>query len=234
MKKLFPYLFMTMLIFSFSILISRSFRVTQLPNGNVGSCANCHINEGGGGTRNTFGKTVESSFLSSPGSSGNVVWGPDLAAIDSDGDGFTNGEELQDPNGTWIQGQPAPGNASLVTNPGNANSKPDPTSVFENSVIPGQFVLLNNYPNPFNPSTNIIFNIAEVSRVKIEIYNLLGQNVKVLVNKIFAPGTFTETWSALDNSGNKVNSGIYIYRMTAVTELTGKMFSDSKRMVLVK
>lgn len=71
---------------------ARSFRVSQIPNGNVNQCANCHLNPGGGGLRNTFGQAVEAGLIS-----GDVDWGATLAALDSDGDGFTNGQELQDP-----------------------------------------------------------------------------------------------------------------------------------------
>ena len=59
------------------------------------------------GSANPFGLTVEGDFLTAINLSGNVIWGPELAAIDSDGDGFTNGEELGDPEGTWQPGDPA-------------------------------------------------------------------------------------------------------------------------------
>ena len=102
---------------------ARSFRVSQIPNGSVNSCANCHVNPGGGGSRNAFGQAVEAGLISS-----NVDWGPALASLDSDGDGFTNGQELQDPNGTWQTGQSAPGSASMVSKPGSASSVPPQTN----------------------------------------------------------------------------------------------------------
>ena len=89
----------------------------QIPNGSVNSCSNCHINPNGGGTRNAFGQAVEAGLIGS-----NVDWGPTLAALDSDGDGFTNGTELQDPNGTWSSG--SQGNSALVSKPGDASSVP--------------------------------------------------------------------------------------------------------------
>jgi hypothetical protein len=97
---------------------ARPFRVSQIPNGAVNGCANCHVNPAGGGTRNAFGTTIELSFLSTPGPTGNVLWGSALAALDSDFDGVSNGSELQDPAGSWVIGQPAPGSAALVTLPG--------------------------------------------------------------------------------------------------------------------
>ena len=60
-----------------------------------------------------------------------MFWGPELAALDSDGDGFTNGEELGDPDGTWQEGDAAPGDAADITHPGNPDSHPPerPTAV---------------------------------------------------------------------------------------------------------
>lgn len=105
---------------------ARMFRLGLIPNGVIGSCDNCHIVAGG--PRNDFGKAVEA--LISPGSLA-PFWDAVLAAEDSDGDGFTNGEELQDPNGKWRSGQPDPGDPSKVTNPGDPNSKPEIASSIE-------------------------------------------------------------------------------------------------------
>ncbi len=114
---------MVLYIFSFSDTYStnRNFRVNQIPNGSVNSCANCHINPSGGGTRNDFGATIEASFLDN---TGNVIWNSQLAQLDSDGDGYTNGQELGDPFGIWMQGHNPPGSANLVSNPGDAFSIP--------------------------------------------------------------------------------------------------------------
>ena len=60
---------------------ARFHRVGQIPNGNINSCSNCHINPRGGGTRNTFGQAVEAGLIGP-----NVDWGPALAALDSDGE----------------------------------------------------------------------------------------------------------------------------------------------------
>ncbi len=115
---------------------ARDFRVDQVPNGNKSNCNTCHTS-GGGTPRNAFGLTVQSSFLDG---SGNVLWGSDLANEDSDNDGFTNGEELQDPRGMWIANSQNPGNASLVTNPGNANSHPAANIILTNNTIYGEIL----------------------------------------------------------------------------------------------
>ena len=87
-------------------------------------CASCHTYTGGGGPLNAFGVTIKSGFLSQAGYSGNVVWGPSLALLDSDRDGFTNGMELGDPTGAWRVGDPAPGRVLSLSNPGVFSSIP--------------------------------------------------------------------------------------------------------------
>lgn len=96
---------------------ARPFRPGMIPNGSQFSCSNCHINPNGGGTRTPFGADV---FDIVGGSSSVSFWSPTLAALDSDGDGFTNGQELGDPDG---DGTPTPG--ASVSNPGSATSKPN-------------------------------------------------------------------------------------------------------------
>lgn len=115
---------------------ARFFRPSQIPNGPVNSCSTCHMSPFGGDARNAFGRTVEADFLTATGNGGNVLWGPDLAAIDSDGDGFTNGEELGDPEGVWKIGDEHPGDPERVTKPWDAEShppEPEPPTAVESS-----------------------------------------------------------------------------------------------------
>ena len=102
---------------------ARPFRVEQVPNGNVYGCLTCHT--GTGGPRNPFGQEIEANFLDNPGnpSNANVEWGPALAALDSDDDSASNGEELQDPSGEWVSGEANPGETALVSNPGDPDRK---------------------------------------------------------------------------------------------------------------
>ncbi|MCC6233449.1 MAG: CHRD domain-containing protein, partial [Verrucomicrobiales bacterium] len=94
---------------------ARDFRVNMIPNGSRFRCQNCHVSVNGGGTRTAFGNAV----FSITGSSSRAFWTPTLAALDSDGDGTSNGSELGDPEG---DGTAEAGHT--VTNPGNATSKP--------------------------------------------------------------------------------------------------------------
>ena len=116
--------------------IARSFRINYIPNGLVNLCSNCHINPGGGGARNAFGLAVEPLVAQNANAE---FWSSTLAKLDSDGDGFTNGQELQDPNGTWKKGDTNPGDAKLVTNAGDANSHPagqEPTPTLASTPTP--------------------------------------------------------------------------------------------------
>jgi hypothetical protein len=98
---------------------ARESRPDQLPNGNVFLCASCHIPQGRSGPLNAFGELVQARFLNR---AGDVLWGRELASLDADGDGYTNGEELGDPEGTWRRGEPDPGDPAQVTRPWDADS----------------------------------------------------------------------------------------------------------------
>lgn len=82
-------------------------------------------------------------------------------------------------------------------------------------VLPTRFVLHENYPNPFNPVTRIDFELPSESHVKMEIFNILGQKVIVLVDRDMQAGRFTEKWDGQDRNGIKVGAGLYFCRFTA-------------------
>ncbi|MCK4696559.1 MAG: T9SS type A sorting domain-containing protein, partial [Candidatus Cloacimonetes bacterium] len=72
---------------------------------------------------------------------------------------------------------------------------------------------LNNYPNPFNPETNIVFNLLEESKVELDIYNIKGQKIKSLLSEQISAGEHSIVWNGEDSSGKQVSSGIYFYKM---------------------
>lgn len=183
-KNTYIFIFLIVSLVSSIILVSQSFRVSQIPNGGINSCANCHINPFGGGPRNSFGQKIEESFLNAQ---GNVQWNPQLASLDSDGDGFSNGIELQNPSGIW-SGGPV-GDPSKVTNPGDPFSKPIQTSIGE-EILPLQYKLLNNYPNPFNPSTIIVFEIPRSEYVYLQIFNINGELIKTILQENLNAGQY--------------------------------------------
>jgi len=115
------------MVLDVSIVGARPKRVNQIPNGSVNQCATCHAVPSpvpGNGPRNPFGKLIESRFLDGSGESGNVIWNSLLAGLDADNDGVFNGAELQDYFGSWKAGEANPGNASLVSKPGDGGETP--------------------------------------------------------------------------------------------------------------
>jgi len=100
--------------------------------------------------------------------------------------------------------------------------------------IPKEFVLEQNYPNPFNPSTEIYFDLPENSWVKIEIYDILGNLVKTLMNDEMEAGHKQITWNSTNTNGTQSASGIYLVRMSAHSLISGKEFSAIKRMILLR
>ena len=80
---------------------------------------------------------------------------------------------------------------------------------------PEAFTLEQNYPNPFNPETSIPFTIHKKSMLSLKIYDMAGKEIVTLVNGEYQPGTFNVRWNGNDNLGNKVSSGIYVYRLEA-------------------
>lgn len=108
------------------------------------------------------------------------------------------------------------------------------TNVEELPDKPLEFVLEQNYPNPFNPSTRIDFRIGTQSQVKVEIYDLLGRKVAALVNDNLNAGLHHAYWNGKNQNGEAVASGIYIYRMTAVSNSDGAKYEQTRKMVMLK
>jgi len=93
---------------------------------------------------------------------------------------------------------------------------------------PEKFQVFQNFPNPFNPTTAISYQLSAVSRVNLKIYNLLGQEVASLVDGDRLPGYHQETWDA-----TRYSSGMYIYQLIATDERGQKQIAR-KRMMLLK
>lgn len=89
--------------------------------------------------------------------------------------------------------------------------------------IPDRYVLYQNFPNPFNPETNVKFDIPENSLIKIMVYDALGKEITVLVNEQLQPGAYEISWDA-----SYVTSGIYFYKLVSGD------FTETKKMVLLK
>lgn len=110
----------------------------------------------------------------------------------------------------------------------------DPTGVEESTPLPApaRFELLNNVPNPFNPTTAIEFNLPERNVVNLSIYDISGRVVRTLLSGELVAGFYTGSqaivWNGKDDSGNNVSSGVYFYRLRADGE------DQTRKMVLVR
>ena len=98
---------------------------------------------------------------------------------------------------------------------------------FDNK-LPSSFELHPNYPNPFNPSTIISYNIPENADVMLSIYDMRGRMIKSLINKNQTAGRYLVEWNATDDYGSNVSAGVYIYQLRS----GDKTFSQ--KMVLMK
>ncbi|MBN1350956.1 PKD domain-containing protein [candidate division KSB1 bacterium] len=132
-----------------------------------------------------------------------------------------------------------------------SESAPYIKAVASTPSSPLSFQLEQNYPNPFsagaassngmNSKTAITYSLPHHSEIKITIYNLLGQQVRMLVDKTQEPGTFKCFWDGKDQTGQDVSSGIYIYTiqaqppaLSAEIDSNQKSFSDSKKLLLLR
>jgi len=95
-------------------------------------------------------------------------------------------------------------------------------------LIPFEYSLQQNYPNPFNPETTIRYQLKQRGAVALEIYNMLGQKVRTLVNAEQNTGEHFVKWDGLNHAGRSVASGVYVYRLIA-----GE-FRASRKLLLIR
>jgi len=96
------------------------------------------------------------------------------------------------------------------------------------SAVPERYELMQNHPNPFNAGTVIQFTNRRDGNVKLDVFNILGQHVRTLMDEYRGYGTYAVDWDGKDESGRSVSSGMYFYRLAAGD------FTDVKKMVLIK
>ncbi|MCH7965742.1 MAG: T9SS type A sorting domain-containing protein [Bacteroidetes bacterium] len=114
------------------------------------------------------------------------------------------------------------------------------TFVEDEEELPTEFSLSQNYPNPFNPSTKITFTIPsnvkrEKSNVTLKIYDVIGNEVAILINKEMQSGSYEVEFSAA-GGGKRLPSGVYFYQLRAgnPSASSGQGFTDTKKMILLK
>ena len=103
------------------------------------------------------------------------------------------------------------------------------------TTLPNEFKLYENFPNPFNPSTTISYDLKQWSLAKVDFYDLLGRNVLSIKETIKPPGQHSFQFYGTDQRGQKLSSGIYFYHLTVKEPMNKKeVFSGTKKMMMVK
>ena len=163
----------------------------------------------------------------------------DITDLDNDDMGLGEGNGYPDHEFTpEISYYETPGYAGLHNNTSNNRCMGLDAPVEEDDgwvlaldddmMIPGEFALYNNYPNPFNPTTVLDYDIPENSFVNVTIYDMTGRRVKTLVNANQSAGFKSVVWDATNFVGQPVATGVYFYRIVAGD------FVQMKKMVFVK
>lgn len=192
--------FSIFLLILFATNISaRDFRVFQIPNGTKYSCRNCHQTNFGG-LLNVFGEQVLQVGLNGM----DVDWSK-LYDLDADGDGYTNGQELLDPNGEWRPGMPNPGTFADVTEVWNPNSFPVSSISWSNFISKPEVS-----PNPSSSNFNIRFEVKMPNNINIRIVDLKGNTISRIFNGFHSIGTATFSWNGTTTIGIPAPKGTYL------------------------
>jgi hypothetical protein len=118
--------------------------------------------------------------------------------------------------------------ADAITSPGSINNIGT-----DASKIPVQFTLEQNFPNPFNPSTQINYNLPFDSKVTLEVFNVIGKSIGQLVNQEQSAGSYYVNFNPSSFNVN-ITSGIYFYKIIAIGNTAGNNFTSVKKMILLK
>jgi arylsulfatase A-like enzyme len=101
-------------------------------------------------------------------------------------------------------------------------------NIDDGELVPETFALHANYPNPFNPSTTISYDLPEQAQVMLKVYDMLGKQIKTLVNQSQDAGSKTTVWYGTDDLGRQVSAGVYLYQIQAGD------FTQTRKMLLLK
>ncbi len=121
------------------------------------------------------------------------------------------------------------GSTNWVERPATPNMANGLSTANEENEVPAGFALHNNFPNPFNPTTSISYDLSTAGQVALDVYDTLGQRITSLFSGGQPAGSYTISWDGRDARGNVVSSGVYLYRLT----LDGQA-SQTRVMTLLK
>ena len=99
---------------------------------------------------------------------------------------------------------------------------------YAENTTPASFELKQNFPNPFNPTTTISYNVPDQSYVSVKVYDILGRHMTTLVDGTVSAGNHSVVWNATDMNGNVVSAGVYFYTIESGS------FRETKRMLFMK
>ncbi len=102
------------------------------------------------------------------------------------------------------------------------------------NIVPDKYYLANAFPNPFNPSTTINYQLPSVSIVTMSIYNIQGQLTRTLVSSNQSAGYYTIDWNGVNNAGEPVSSGMYLIVINASSMEDGSTFLDKQKVLLLR
>ncbi len=109
---------------------------------------------------------------------------------------------------------------------------PGVVSTASNEAMPSEYALHTAYPNPFNPVTTLRYDLPANSRVRLTIYDVMGREVRTLLQGVEEPGYHQVFWDGTDDRGRPVGSGVYLYRIQAGPPAGG--FTQARKMLLLK
>jgi uncharacterized protein (DUF2141 family) len=126
-----------------------------------------------------------------------------------------------------------PGGSLTVTDPAVNRLRLEAGNSASAGEIPKEYRLEQNYPNPFNPTTLIAYQIPAAGRVKLEVFNVIGKQVRVLVDRNQPAGSYAAEWEGRSSEGNDLTSGIYFVRLTA-DGTGGRTFTSIIKTILMR
>ena len=100
--------------------------------------------------------------------------------------------------------------------------------VDQTQIEPNGFAILSNYPNPFNPTTNIVYTLTDHGEYTLKIYDINGKLIRDLISGFGVPGHYKVIWDSSDDNGQKMASGIYFYHLSTISNII------KNKMILVK
>ena len=187
----------------------------------------------------TFGDTTLTSagssdmFIAKYDADGNFLWAAQAGGADQERglDVATDGSGNSIVTG-WFRSTATFGDTTLTSAGSSdmfiAKLGSGVTGIEEEFAIPRELKLYQNYPNPFNPFTMIRYDLPKTSKVILNIYNILGQKVRTLVNEEQSAGEKSADWDGRNRFGKQMSSGVYIYHLE-----TGN-YSKTRKMVLLR